>query len=81
MNAAGIVLCGGSSRRMGRPKETLPFGPELMLQRVVRLLGQAARPVLVVAAADQSLPELPEAVDIVRDRLPDRLCRGTWPGH
>ena len=24
---------------MGRDKATLPFGPELMLQRVVRLLG------------------------------------------
>ena len=27
---------------MGRPKATLPFGPELLLQRVVRLVGQAA---------------------------------------
>jgi CTP:molybdopterin cytidylyltransferase MocA len=37
MNAAGIVLCGGKSTRMGSPKALLPFGVETMLQRVVRL--------------------------------------------
>ena len=39
MTAGGIVLCGGKSTRMGRSKALLPFGPETMLQRVVRLLG------------------------------------------
>ncbi len=72
MNAAGIVLCGGGSRRMGQPKETLPFGGELMLQRVVRLVREAVQPVVVVAAAGQGLPELPEPIEIVRDRRPDR---------
>ena len=38
---AGIVLCGGQSKRMGQPKAWLPFGGEFMLARVVRLLGQA----------------------------------------
>ena len=37
--AGGIVLAGGKSTRMGVPKATLPFGPETMLQRVVRLLA------------------------------------------
>ena len=69
--AGGIVLCGGRSRRMGRPKALLPFGPEQMLQRVVRLLGEAVQPVVVVAAADQELPELPADVPIVHDRRPD----------
>ncbi len=72
MNAAGIVLCGGGSRRMGQPKERLPFGPELMLQRVVRLVGEAVQPVVVVAAPGQGLPELPQPIEIVRDRRPDR---------
>ena len=35
---------------MGLPKPMLPFGPELLLQRVVRRLGQAVEPVLVVAS-------------------------------
>ncbi|MCR4414060.1 MAG: molybdenum cofactor guanylyltransferase [Thermoguttaceae bacterium] len=68
----GIVLCGGKSRRMGSPKAMLPFGPERMLQRVVRLLGEAVRPIVVVAAEGQELPELPGEVLVARDRCPDR---------
>jgi molybdopterin-guanine dinucleotide biosynthesis protein A len=72
MAAGGIVLCGGGSRRMGRPKAWLEFGPERMLQRVVRLLGEAVRPVIVVAARDQQLPELPPVLPVLHDRQPDR---------
>jgi len=32
MTLGAVVLCGGQSRRMGRPKAWLPFGPELLLQ-------------------------------------------------
>jgi molybdopterin-guanine dinucleotide biosynthesis protein A len=67
-----IVLCGGLSRRMGRPKAWLPFGPEVMLQRVVRLLGEVAGPIVVVAAPGQEVPELPGSVAIVRDFVSDR---------
>jgi molybdopterin-guanine dinucleotide biosynthesis protein A len=63
----GLVLCGGQSRRMGRSKAWLPFGEETMLQRVVRLLGQAVAPLVVVAAPGQDLPSLPSGVIIVRD--------------
>ena len=57
---------------MGAAKALLPFGPETMLQRVVRLAAEVVRPVVVVAAAGQELPELPPAIRIVRDRQPDR---------
>lgn len=52
---------------MGRPKAWLPFGPETLLERVVRVVGEAVRPVVVVAAPGQDLPPLPRAVSIVRD--------------
>jgi molybdenum cofactor guanylyltransferase len=68
MQVGGIVLCGGQSRRMGASKAMLPFGPEMMLQRVVRLLGQKVQPLAVVAAPGQSLPSLPPDTLIVRDR-------------
>lgn len=55
---------------MGQPKAMLPFGPECMLQRVVRLLGEVAEPVVVVAGPEQPLPPLPPAVEIARDRRP-----------
>lgn len=67
MRVGGVVLCGGQSRRMGRPKAWLPFHDELMLPRVVRLLRQAVEPVVVVAAPGQDLPPLPTDVTIVRD--------------
>lgn len=63
----GIVLCGGKSHRMGVPKAELPFGPETMLQRVVRVLGEAVQPIVVVSAAGQALPPLPEHVIAARD--------------
>lgn len=67
-----IVLCGGQSRRMGRSKAWLPFGPETMLGRVVRLVGSVAGEVVVVAAPGQDLPSLPADTIIVRDPAPDR---------
>lgn len=67
MKTGGIILCGGRSQRMGRPKAWLPFAGELMLPRVVRLLGEVVEPLVVVAAPDQDVPALPESVTIVRD--------------
>jgi molybdenum cofactor guanylyltransferase len=71
------VLCGGKSTRMGSPKASLPFGPETMLQRVVRLLGEVVEPIVVVAAADQNLPPLPSDVIVTRD---EREARGPLEG-
>jgi molybdopterin-guanine dinucleotide biosynthesis protein A len=62
---------------MGAPKATLPFGPETMLQRVVRLLGTVVTPVVAVAARAQSLPPLPDDVIVTRD---EREQRGPLEG-
>ena len=77
MTIGGIVLCGGKSTRMGAAKATLPFGNELMVQRVVRLLRTVVSPVIVVAAQGQSLPTLPDTVAITRD---EREARGPLEG-
>jgi len=68
-SVGGIVLCGGQSTRMGRPKAYLPFGPELMLQRVVRILSDVVSPVVVVAAVGQDVPDLPAGVEVIRDEF------------
>ncbi len=52
---------------MGRPKAWLPFAGDIMLPRVVRLLGEAVDPVVVVAAPGQEVPPLPAEIRIVRD--------------
>lgn len=57
---------------MGRAKAELPFGPETMLARVVRLVAEAVDRMVVVAAAGQKLPALPNAVEVVRDERPER---------
>lgn len=67
MKVGGIVLCGGQSQRMGRPKAWLPIGGEQMLPRVVRLLREAVEPVVVVAAPEQDVPPVPAEVAVVRD--------------
>lgn len=72
MTPAAVILCGGQSLRMGRPKALLPFGPECLLERVVRLVSEAADPIVVVAAPEQELPDLPTRVCLVRDAVSGR---------
>jgi len=69
---AAVVLCGGLSTRMGRPKATLPFGRETLLGRVVRRCGEACGEVVVVAAEGQEVPPIPAGVRVVRDLRPEQ---------
>lgn len=62
---------------MGRPKALLPFGPEWMLERVVRILSGVVSPIVVVAAPNQELPPLMEGVLLARD---EREGRGPLQG-
>jgi molybdenum cofactor cytidylyltransferase len=49
----GIVLAGGQSQRMGRPKATLKAGDETFLERAVRVLKEGGcRDVVVVLNTD-----------------------------
>ena len=71
MTRGAVILCGGHSTRMGRDKATLPFGDELLLQRIVRLLREVVDDVTVVGRRDQALPSLPAGVKVVHDQLDD----------
>lgn len=59
---------------MGTDKANLPFGPEQMLQRMVRIVREVVpvESIAVVASADQNLPPLSEGVIVTRDRQPNR---------
>ncbi|QEH34801.1 putative molybdenum cofactor guanylyltransferase [Aquisphaera giovannonii] len=72
MGLGAVILCGGESRRMGRPKAWLDFGPERLLQRLVRQVGDVAEDVAVVASPGQDLPPLPASVIVARDAVPGR---------
>ena len=66
----GFVLVGGASRRMGRPKASLPLDGEPMLERQIRVLRSVARRVAVVGGAAGYLDRLD--VPIVPDAVAGR---------
>jgi molybdenum cofactor guanylyltransferase len=65
--ASAVVLAGGKSSRMGRPKALLPFGDEPLIVHIVRALKRIFAEIVVVAAPGQELPTLP--VKLVRDEV------------
>jgi len=66
--AAGVVLAGGRSSRMGRSKAALEWHGSTLLYRTAALLARTVSgPVVVVGAPGQSLPELPTGVRVVSD--------------
>lgn len=69
---SAIVLAGGKSERMGRPKAWLPFGGGPLLARVVDRLMGVADPVVVAAAPDQPLPEFDPRAIVARDAVAGR---------
>jgi molybdopterin-guanine dinucleotide biosynthesis protein A len=65
---AGVVLAGGRSARMGRPKSGLEWHGATLLFRTAAVVARAvAGPVVVVRAPGQQLPALPDGVQIVED--------------
>jgi molybdenum cofactor cytidylyltransferase len=61
---AGIVLAAGESRRMGQPKQLLPFGERTILERVVDML--------LTAGVGEVVVVLGHLADRVRAVLGDR---------
>jgi molybdenum cofactor cytidylyltransferase len=64
---AGIVLAAGESRRMGQPKQLLPFGERTILERVVDTL--------LTAGVGEVVVVLGHLADRVRAVLGDRPVR------
>lgn len=73
MKAAGIVLAGGRSTRMGRPKAELEWHGSTLLRRAVGIVARAVDgPVVVVRARGQQLPALPPPIEVVEDQREGR---------
>jgi molybdopterin-guanine dinucleotide biosynthesis protein A len=72
MRLGALILAGGRSKRMGRPKELLPFSGQPLLARIAATLQRCADPVVVVAREPgQELPPLDRGVLVVHDERPD----------
>jgi molybdenum cofactor guanylyltransferase len=68
VSAAGIVLAGGRSSRMGTPKAALEWHGSTLLRRVTGLVQRSVDgPVVVVSAPGQELPPLPDGIELVED--------------
>lgn len=77
---AAIVLAGGRSTRMGRDKAHVVIDGEPLVTRVCRAVTAACDPVVLVAAPDQGLPDLP-GVRTVHDAVSfEGPLRGAWTG-
>jgi molybdenum cofactor guanylyltransferase len=73
VTAAGVVLAGGRSSRMGEPKAALEWHGSTLLHRAAAILCRALDgPVVVVAAPGQELPGLPDGVAVVEDPVEGR---------
>ena len=68
---SAIVLCGGGSTRMGTHKAALTLGDETLLARVVRIVGNIARDVVVVDHPDRDEFSLPPRARVAFDHEPD----------
>src|SRR3954462_4758085 len=67
-DAAGIVLAGGRSSRMGTPKAALEWHGSTLLRRVTGLLQRSVDgPGVGGRAAGERLPALPDGVEAVED--------------
>ena len=70
---AGVVLAGGRSSRMGTSKAALEWHGSTLLRRTVGIVARAANgPVVVVRAAGQDLPGLPDGTTVVEDPRPGK---------
>src|ERR671910_789360 len=67
-DAAGIILAGGRSSRMGTPKAALEWHGSTLLRRVTGVVARAVDgPVVVVRAPGQELPTLAAGIRVVED--------------
>ncbi|MGF1489742.1 MAG: NTP transferase domain-containing protein [Prochloraceae cyanobacterium] len=67
-----IILAAGASRRMGQPKQLLPYRGDLLLNYVIKCaLSSSGKPIIVIlgANADRIEPEIDRfAIEIVQNK-------------
>lgn len=66
----GIILCGGQSKRMGRPKAFLPFAGKSLIEHGLDLMMSVFAEVILVTNNPDDYEHL--SASIVRDIIPNR---------
>lgn len=70
LSVTGLILSGGKSKRMGRPKAFLPYEGSTVIGHIVREIKDLFNEVFIVANEVESFEDL--GVDVVKDILPHR---------
>lgn len=66
----GLVLCGGKSKRMGRPKALLPYEGTTIVGHIVNTIRGLFEEVYILTNEPEAFDDL--EVDVVKDILPHR---------
>jgi molybdenum cofactor guanylyltransferase len=66
----GLILSGGKSKRMGRPKAFLPYEGSTVIGHIVHEIKDLFNEIFIVANEVESFEDL--GVDVVKDILPHR---------
>lgn len=66
----GLILCGGRSRRMGRPKAFLPFAGRTIIEHLIETVRDLFDELFLVSNEPDSVSHL--GVDVIKDILPYR---------
>lgn len=66
----GLILSGGKSKRMGRPKAFLPYEGSTVIGHIVHEIRDLFNEIFIVANEVESFEDL--GVDVVKDILPHR---------
>jgi molybdopterin-guanine dinucleotide biosynthesis protein A len=64
LRVGALILCGGKSTRMGQSKAWLPFGHELLLPRVLRLLQTVTLPPTAITPTSISPTAIPPTTGV-----------------
>jgi molybdopterin-guanine dinucleotide biosynthesis protein A len=66
----GVILAGGKSQRMGQDKALLPFGPTLLIERIIHRLRVLTDRLLIITntPAQYSFFHLPLSPDLLPDK-------------
>lgn len=65
-----LILCGGKSKRMGRPKAFLPYGGTTMISHILNVVQDLFAETFLIANEPETFEDF--EVDVVKDILPYR---------